>query len=212
MNQYNTRLQVRTHTCCTFTHATRTTHSHMAQEIGTQPDWDLCIDMAQEVDRESPKRKADADANVPAAKQRAEEPPPKEIVNLMPHNFNLYDENDTLIGTVYHAAFVLRTENVYEPTRSTLTFDSITLPSGEDVPQQLKAEDVEKLAQYKGYTIIASRVAAETLAQRVKDKFDPFGFYVLSPDSAPDSAIRNGPSKKEGDIIGVRRVLRWGWC
>lgn len=194
--------------CSAPARATHTTYPHMAQETGTQPDWDLCTDMAQEADRESPKRKAEVDVDVPAAKQRVEEPPPKTLVNLMPHMFHCYSEEDGSLIASIASHSVLRTENVREPKAEQFSFDGLTLFADEDVPQQLKAEDVEQLSQHRGCTVIVSRIAAEVLAQRVRDKFDPFGFYVVSPSSAPNSAVRDST----GAIIGVRRVLRWGWC
>lgn len=182
----------------------------MTHECGTQPDWDLSAMATQDAEsgRESPKRKADTDADVPTTKQRTEEPPLGHLFNLMPHDFHLFDDDGNLVYKLTKEEFVLRTENARAPARCPLTFGGLTVLSDEDVPQLVRAEDVERLAQYKGRTIVTSRVAAEVLAQRVRDRFDPIGVYVITPNSAPDSVVRD----EDGAIRGVKRVLRWGWC
>lgn len=184
----------------------------MAHECGTQPDWDLRAmatqDMEAEAGRESPKRKAEAEADVPTTRQKTDDAPPAQLVNLTPHDFDLYNKDSELVATVPKSDFVLRTENARAPAQCELTFGGITMLSDEDVPQQLHAEDVEKLAEYKGRAIILSRIAAETLMQYAKTLRNPIGVYVITPNSAPDSVVRDG----KGGIVGVKRVLRWGWC
>lgn len=120
------------------------------------------------------------------------------VTNLTPHDVTLCFDDHKLTIPSKGKAYVACAEQT--------TLPALRMPGGPEVPvvspPHYRSDNIRGLEDVDPRTtIIVSMVVAQTMC----DGHTPWQGAVLTPDTGPESVIRDA----QGRIQGVRRLVRW---
>jgi hypothetical protein len=124
-----------------------------------------------------------------------------EIVNLTPHDVVLCGPDGKAVRTFPRSGNVLRVR-FSDPKLTVVHHDGCEIPValGEVNPQFVQLE-FDHAPPPPSVAVIVSEVCAKVMMQNA----EPGEGAILSPDTGPDSVVR----EQDGTLVGVRRLVLW---